>query len=93
MQVVPLNHSCGAPRGGGEDVLELHVVDIGPGWGNNLTPCVMLHIDNIDITEIDIGPPYTYQYFDILSINIYISMSWFPGFAQSILQKNTAHTL
>ena len=53
---------------------------------------VVLHIDATDITEIDICPPI------LISILWYpshwhISISYFSCCAQSILQKNTAHTL
>ena len=52
----------------------------------------VLHIDTTDITEIGICP--------LILISIlwyhshqYISVSHFSGFAQNILQKNTANTL
>ena len=53
---------------------------------------VVLHIDTTNIIEIDICPPLLISILWYPS-HRYITISCFSGFAQSILQKNTANTI
>ena len=80
------------PHFGDKTVVRPSYLHNGISYTGKMASLLVLHINTTETTEIFVHR-YSYRHFDILPIDIYISMSCFSGFAWTILQKNTANTL